>query len=80
MDNKSRVLVFGGNGWIGSKVINILTDMNIKFYKSKCRADDIKSVESEIEEIGNITHIMSFIGRTDVPYLNCFCHVIVVVH
>jgi len=68
MDNNSRILVFGGNGWIGSKVINILTDMNIKFYKSTCRADDIKSVESEIEQIGNITHIMSFIGRTHGVY------------
>ncbi len=68
MDNNSRILVFGGNGWIGSKVINILTDMNIKFYKSTCRADDIKSVESEIEEIGNVTHIMSFIGRTHGVY------------
>jgi 3,5-epimerase/4-reductase len=68
MDNNSRILVFGGNGWIGSKVINILTDMNIKFYKSTYRADDIKSVESEIEEIGNVTHIMSFIGRTHGVY------------
>jgi 3,5-epimerase/4-reductase len=64
MNNKSVVLVFGGNGWIGSKVVKLLNDMNICCYKSNFRADDIKSIESEIEQIGNITHIMSFIGRT----------------
>ena len=62
------ILVFGGNGWIGSKVINILNDMNIKFYKSTCRADDIESVKKEIESIGIVTHIMSFIGRTHGVY------------
>jgi nucleoside-diphosphate-sugar epimerase len=68
MDKNLRILVFGGNGWIGSKVVKLLNDMNIICYKSTCRADDIKSVESEIEEIGNVTHIMSFIGRTHGVY------------
>jgi 3,5-epimerase/4-reductase len=68
MEELPVILVFGGNGWIGSKVINILTDMNIKFYKSTCRADDIESVKKEIESIGFITHIMSFIGRTHGVY------------
>ena len=62
------ILVFGGNGWIGSKVTNILNDMNIKFYKSTCRADDIESVKKEVESIGIVTHIMSFIGRTHGVY------------
>lgn len=62
------ILIFGGNGWIGSKVINMLTNLNIKFYKSTCRADDIESVKKEIETIGFITHIMSFIGRTHGVY------------
>jgi 3,5-epimerase/4-reductase len=68
MEELPVVLVFGGNGWIGSKVINMLTDLNIKFYKSTCRADDIESVKKEIELIGSITHIMSFIGRTHGVY------------
>jgi 3,5-epimerase/4-reductase len=68
MEELPVILVFGGNGWIGSKVINILTDLNIKFYKSTCRADDIESVKKEIELIGSITHIMSFIGRTHGVY------------
>ena len=68
MEELPVILVFGGNGWIGSKVINMLTDMKIKFYKSTCRADDIESVKKEIESIGFITHIMSFIGRTHGVY------------
>ena len=68
MEELPVILVFGGNGWIGSKVINTLTDLNIKFYKSTCRADDIESVKKEIESIGFITHIMSFIGRTHGVY------------
>jgi dTDP-4-dehydrorhamnose reductase len=68
MEELPVVLVFGGNGWIGSKVINMLTDLNIKFYKSTSRADDIESVKKEIELIGSITHIMSFIGRTHGVY------------
>jgi dTDP-4-dehydrorhamnose reductase len=68
MEELPVILVFGGNGWIGSKVINMLTDLNIKFYKSTCRADDIESVKKEIESIGFISHIMSFIGRTHGVY------------
>ena len=64
MNKNSCVLVFGGNGWIGSKVVKLLNSMEIKNYQSKCRADDIESVNREIENIGNVTHIMSFIGRT----------------
>ena len=48
------VLVFGGNGWIGSKVVELLQNANIKVIKSLCRADDI----------------MSFIGRTHGVYEN----------
>ena len=41
MNKNSCVLVFGGNGWIGSKVVKLLNSMEIKNYQSKCRADDI---------------------------------------
>jgi len=60
----NSILIFGANGWIGSKVCNLLKQKEIKFYKSKCRAKDLPGIEKELEEIGNITHIMSFIGRT----------------
>jgi len=62
------VLVFGGNGWIGSKVVELLQNANIKVIKSLCRADDIKMIQKEIDLIKNVTHIMSFIGRTHGVY------------
>jgi len=65
-----NVLIFGGNGWIGSKVVDLLQSMNIKCITSLCRADDINMIKREIELIGNVTHIMSFIGRTHGVYEN----------
>ena len=62
--SKPVVLLFGGNGWIGSKVIELLQNANISVIKSLCRADDIKMIQKEIDLIRNVTHIMSFIGRT----------------
>ena len=64
------VLVFGGNGWIGSKVVELLQNANIKVIKSLCRADDIKMIQRELDLIKNVTHIMSFIGRTHGVYEN----------
>ena len=63
-----NILIFGGNGWIGSKVVDLLQNMNINCITSLCRADDIPMIKREIESIGNITHIMSFIGRTHGVY------------
>jgi nucleoside-diphosphate-sugar epimerase len=65
-----NVLIFGGNGWIGSKVVDLLQGMNIKCITSLCRADDINMIKREIELIGNVTHVMSFIGRTHGVYEN----------
>lgn len=76
---ETKVLVFGGNGWIGSKVVELLQDLkqksktnntNIIVIKSLCRADDIKMIQKEIDLIKNVTHIMSFIGRTHGIYNN----------
>jgi nucleoside-diphosphate-sugar epimerase len=64
------VLVFGGNGWIGSKVVKLLQNANTTVIKSSCRADDINAIQKEITDIGNVTHIMSFIGRTHGTYNN----------
>ena len=58
------VLVFGSNGWIGSKVVRLLENLSVTVIKSDCRADDAVVVENEINSIKNITHVMSFIGRT----------------
>jgi 3,5-epimerase/4-reductase len=42
--------------------------MGINVEKSKCRADDYKSVETEINSLDGLTHVMSFIGRTHGTY------------
>ena len=61
------VLLYGGNGWIGSKVYDLLVSMGIKVKKSECRADDYESIEKEINSFSP-SHIMSFIGRTHGVY------------
>lgn len=58
-----KVLVYGSDGWIGAKFINILKNNNIYFEKGKSRCDNIKNLEDEINLI-NPTHIISLIGRT----------------
>ena len=45
------VLVFGGNGWIGSKVVKLLQKSNTTVIKSTCRADDINAIQKEITDI-----------------------------
>jgi 3,5-epimerase/4-reductase len=62
------ILVFGANGWIGNKVYNLLVNMNLTVYKSVSRADDTVAVENEIVNLGSVTHVMSFIGRTHGVY------------
>lgn len=65
---KPCVIVFGANGWIGSKVCHLLSEMNVCYVKALSRADDYESVKNEIKSNGSITHIMSFIGRTHGVY------------
>jgi len=67
-----NVLVFGGNGWIGSKVVNLLRKMAINIFVPNTRADNIDSVKMELDAYSSsgikITHVMSFIGRTHGSY------------
>jgi nucleoside-diphosphate-sugar epimerase len=65
------ILLFGSNGWIGSKVLQLLKDKNIPVLQASSRADDSTSIRNEIQEsVVPITHIMSFIGRTHGVYEN----------
>jgi len=54
------VLVYGGNGWIGSQFIKLLDNINYVVGKSRIDHDDLLE---EIKQV-NPTHIVSFIGRT----------------
>jgi 3,5-epimerase/4-reductase len=68
-NNKEPVfLIFGGNGWIGSQVYNLLVNQGHKVKKASSRADDYESVENELKILGDVTHVMSFIGRTHGVY------------
>lgn len=58
-----KVLIYGGDGWIGNQVCMGLSNQNISYIKGKVRAEDIKGLENEILQV-NPTHVMSFIGRT----------------
>ena len=62
--SEKKVLIFGANGWIGSKVVALLNAMsNVTVKKAECRADDYTEVYAEITSF-KPTHVMSFIGRT----------------
>ena len=68
-----NILIFGANGWIGSKVVLLLAKQQkqkqLQYVKAKSRADDIESIRREISEQQiPITHVMSFIGRTHGVY------------
>ena len=53
------ILLFGSNGWIGSKVIHLLKEKNIPIVKATSRADDVNSIRKEIQESQTpITHII----------------------
>ena len=58
-----KILIFGGNGWIGDQFIKLLIDSKIQYFKSQNRAHDVKDIMAEISSI-NPTHIVSLIGRT----------------
>ena len=67
---KPEILLFGANGWIGNQVYQLLQKENITVYKAASRADSKKDMEEEILANPNLTHIMSFIGRTHGTYEN----------
>ena len=56
-------LIYGGNGWIGQKIVNILQDTVKEFVVSVERADNIKAVEEEILRV-KPTNVLCLLGRT----------------
>jgi len=76
LSKEYKILLFGANGWIGNKVVTLLKNNNINVVIAKSRADNCSSIEKEINSIGDITHIMSFIGRTHGIYNNEYINTI----
>ena len=58
-----KILIFGGNGWIGNQFAEILYKKNVEFKIGESRVDNEKSLSNEIDEY-EPTHIICFIGRT----------------
>ena len=60
-----NILIYGGNGWIGSQFAHILLHMNIIFKISslKVNFDSKDEISKEIDEY-KPTNVISFIGRT----------------
>jgi dTDP-4-dehydrorhamnose reductase len=63
-----NILIYGSKGWIGGMFIELLNKdfNNIKYHIGSARADNIKEVMSELDNI-KPTHVISFIGRTHGP-------------
>jgi nucleoside-diphosphate-sugar epimerase len=58
-----RFLVYGGNGWIGSKVVDILVSQGHKVVLGKERCDDIDKLGVEIADVSP-DRVICCIGRT----------------
>jgi dTDP-4-dehydrorhamnose reductase len=59
-------LVFGKNGWIGGKLIQLLTEQGKKFHLATARNYDRESVLAEVEKY-KPTHILNASGVTGRP-------------
>ena len=68
MSTSNTFLIFGANGWIGNQVTSYLSTQGIPFIKANSRANDSESIIQELNANPQITHIMSFIGRTHGTY------------
>lgn len=58
-----KVLLFGGNGWIGSQFLSYMSEKAVDVIVAKSRADNYEDVAAEVCDI-QPSHIVSFIGRT----------------
>ncbi|MHB1909686.1 MAG: Rossmann-fold NAD(P)-binding domain-containing protein [Nitrososphaerales archaeon] len=58
-----RVLLYGGCGWIGQQIADLLKNNDINYVLSKYHVENIRAVEEEMDDI-KPTHIISSIGRT----------------
>jgi dTDP-4-dehydrorhamnose reductase len=62
--SENRILVFGSNGWIGQKVVNLLQAIpSVTVFFAKSRAENAIAVREEIFA-NRVSHVMCFIGRT----------------
>jgi dTDP-4-dehydrorhamnose reductase len=58
-----RILVLGHRGWIGSMVVRLLEKEGLDYATTDIRPENKEEFEKEVISL-NVSHIMSFIGRT----------------
>ena len=58
-----KIIVYGGNGWIGSQFCEILKHKNKDYIKLNSRINENSQILKDIQ-LYNPTHIISFAGRT----------------
>jgi dTDP-glucose 4,6-dehydratase len=60
-----RILIFGGNGWIGQQFVEIASKQNTEHRVATSRVDleHIADLEQELDAFAP-THVVSFLGRT----------------
>ena len=58
-----KLIVYGSKGWIATQFLKLLQKTNINFIIGNSRAEKTEDVLNEIKQY-QITHIVSFIGRT----------------
>lgn len=56
-------LLYGSRGWIGEKIMRILTEQNISFLCSDNRLDETHVIEEELDKI-KPTNVICTVGRT----------------
>jgi len=64
--NNIKLLIFGGNGWIGQKFLNVFNSQHINYKVSLTRANNYEDVITDVENY-KPTHILCCIGRTHGP-------------
>ena len=62
-------LIFGGNGFIGSIIVDELTRLNKSFYKSNARLEDVGKIEHELNTICP-KYVINSAGITGVPNIS----------
>lgn len=56
-------LIYGGNGWVGQQVIELLSTMNEDIVRSSLRLDNTNEVSDEVMNVSP-DRVLCFVGRT----------------
>lgn len=63
-----KVLIYGSRGWIGGKFLKIMESHNVEYLIAASRASNVEDIRKDLDDNKDITHVVSFIGRTHGVY------------